>query len=113
LESTFMPGTIFLSGAMNSDAAPGSGMFWFAGSTRATTSMPKEGAEYIITPVIPRIIPPVISGTPDFLASFSEFSPEWQTTMVSSGLNLGTPSRQMTVSHPHLRRWSRIAIESS
>ena len=105
MESTFMPGTIFLSGAMNSDAAPGSGMFWFAGSTRATTSMPKEGAEYIITPVI--------SGTPDFLASFSEFSPEWQTTMVSSGLNLGTPSRQMTVSHPHLRRWSRIAIESS
>ena len=76
MESTFMPGTIFLRGAMNSDAAPGSGMLWFAGSTRATTSIPKEGAAYIMTPVMPLIIPPVISGTPDFLASFSEPSPE-------------------------------------
>jgi hypothetical protein len=33
--------------------------------------------------------------------------------MPSSGLNLGTPSRQITVSQPHLRRWSRIAMVSS
>jgi len=76
LESTFMPGTIFLSGAMKPEAAPGSGILWFAGWTSAMTSMPNEGAEYIMTPVIPLIMPPVISGTPDFLASFSEFSPE-------------------------------------